>query len=218
MRGQASRQTARCWKKYDDTQKKKSLSLLLDFFLLLYNIFKSFLIFIYIFFFWSEGTWYRYIIVVLPIIILKVYSSDAVPNKSTRIQYTLLFIIINIIIDRFYMALFSALEQTHCAFVACKSEWVTVALYSAFSISTEVVCLHRCLVVTWLVPRETAAVSARSVYTIQPCTMTRHFMQSHVCMVHTCLAVTCHLHFGQNALPGSFTCYCGNTGVERIPQ
>ena len=45
-------------------------------------------------------------------------------------------------------------------------------------------------------PRETAAVSARSVYTIQhvPC----HFTQSHIRKVHACLAVTCHLHFWQN--------------------
>ena len=28
----------------------------------------------------------------------------------------------------------------------------------------------------------TAAISARSVYTIQPCTMSRHFMQSHICV------------------------------------
>ena len=41
-------------------------------------------------------------------------------------------------------------------------------------------CLQRCLVATWLVPRETAAVSARAVYTIQPCTMSRHNMQSHI--------------------------------------
>ena len=40
--------------------------------------------------------------------------------------------------------------------------------------------LQRCLVVTWLVPRETAAVSARSVYTIQPCTRPYHFMQNHI--------------------------------------
>ena len=32
-------------------------------------------------------------------------------------------------IDRSYMALFSALEQTHCALVACDSEWVTVAFH-----------------------------------------------------------------------------------------
>ena len=33
------------------------------------------------------------------------------------------------------------------------------------------VCLRRCLVVTWLVPRETAAVSARSLCSIQLCTI-----------------------------------------------
>ena len=52
-------------------------------------------------------------------------------------------------------------------------------IYIAFGISIEVVYRQRCPVVTWLVPRETAAVSARSVqYTIQSCTMSRHFMQS----------------------------------------
>ena len=58
--------------------------------------------------------------------------------------------------------------------------------------------LQRCLVVTWLVPRETAAISARSVCTIQPRTMPRHFMQNHIRRLHACLAVTCHLHFWQN--------------------
>ena len=55
--------------------------------------------------------------------------------------------------------------------------------------------IHRSGVLTvlaWLVPHETAAVSACSVYTIQP------FMQSHVRKVHACLTVTCHLHFWQN--------------------
>ena len=51
-----------------------------------------------------------------------------------------------------------------------------------------------CSAVTWLVPRETAAVSARSVYTIQPCTISRHF----IAWVRACLALTCHLHFWQN--------------------
>ena len=41
--------------------------------------------------------------------------------------------------DRFYKALFSALEQTHCALVACHSTRVTVAFYSAFRPSTQVV-------------------------------------------------------------------------------
>ena len=58
--------------------------------------------------------------------------------------------------------------------------------------------LQRCFVVTRLVPHETAAVSARSVYTIQSYTMSRHFMQSHIRSVHACLAVTCHQHFWQN--------------------
>ena len=70
--------------------------------------------------------------------------------------------------DLFYTALFSALEQTHWAFVACDSKRLAVAFYNAFWTFTEVVYLQRCLVLTWLVPRETAAVWARSVYTIQP--------------------------------------------------
>ena len=35
--------------------------------------------------------------------------------------------------------------------------------------------------------------------------------------MYACLAVTCHLHFWQNDRD-FFTCYCGNTGVERIPK
>ena len=57
------------------------------------------------------------------------------------------------------------------------------------------VCLQRCLIVTWLVPRETAAVSARSVYTIQP---SGHFIESDIRRVHACLVVNGHLHFWQN--------------------
>ena len=74
-------------------------------------------------------------------------------------------LIIIIAIDCFDIALFSAIEQTHCALVAWNSEWVTVSFYSAFVfvlvllISIKVAYLPRYLVVTWLVPRETAAVS-----------------------------------------------------------
>ena len=32
---------------------------------------------------------------------------------------------------------------------------------------------------------------------------------------YECLGVTCHLHFWQN---GSFTCHCGNTGLEHTPN
>ena len=52
--------------------------------------------------------------------------------------------------------------------------------------------------VTWVMPHATTAVLARSVHTIQPCTMSCHFMQNNILRVHTCLAVTCHLHFWQN--------------------
>ena len=51
---------------------------------------------------------------------------------------------------------------------------------------------------TWMVPRETAAVSAhvlRAPYNHAPqC----HFIPSHIQRVHVCLAVNCHLYFWQN--------------------
>ena len=89
----------------------------------------------------------------------------------------------------------SALQQTRCARISFYITWL--AFYSAFW------NIHRsgiltALFVTWLVPRETAAISARCVYIIQPCTISRHFMQSHICRVHAFLVVTCHLHFWQN--------------------
>ena len=60
--------------------------------------------------------------------------------------------------------------------------------------------IHRSGVLTalaWLVPHETAAVSAQVLctpYNHAPC----HFMQSHIRKVYACLAVTRHLHFRQN--------------------
>ena len=58
--------------------------------------------------------------------------------------------------------------------------------------------LLHCLVVTWLVPCETAAVLVHYVYTIQPFNISCHFMQSHVHMMHVHLAVTSHLHIWRN--------------------
>ena len=78
------------------------------------------------------------------------------------------------------------------------SKWVIVAFYSMFWISTEVVHVQHCLLITWLVPCETAVILACSVYTIQPCTMSHHYMQSHIHRMHVCLAGTCHPHFWQN--------------------
>ena len=46
-------------------------------------------------------------------------------------------------VDGFDTALFSALEQSHCAPVACQAKWVTVAFYITFEISTQVVYLQR---------------------------------------------------------------------------
>ena len=68
-------------------------------------------------------------------------------------------------------------------------------LFSSFFIARfeypqKVAFFQRCLVLAWLVPRETAALSARSLYTMQPCTKSRHFMQSYIRRVYVCLAVT----------------------------
>ena len=67
----------------------------------------------------------------------------------------------------------------------------------------------------WLVPHETAAISAQVLctpYNHAPC----HFMQSHICKLYACLAVTWDLHLAEWL--GSFMCYCGTMGVERIPK
>ena len=71
-------------------------------------------------------------------------------------------------------------------------EWIT--FYSAF------LNIHQSGVLTalaWLVPHESAAVSAQVLctpYNHAP----YHFMQSHICKMYVYLAVTCHLHFWQN--------------------
>ena len=68
------------------------------------------------------------------------------------------------------------------------------------------------LVVTWLVPHETAAVSACSLLFVHH-TIMHHVTSCKISRVHVCLAVTCHLHFLAQ-WPGSFTCCCGYTVVE----
>ena len=55
----------------------------------------------------------------------------------------------------------------------------------------KVLYLQCSLVVTWLVPHKTAAVLARSMYTMQPCTISCHFIQSRIHRVLAGLAVTC---------------------------
>ena len=78
-----------------------------------------------------------------------------------------------------------------------------VILHELLALSSVFLNIHWSGVLTelmWLVPHETAAVLACSVYTIQLCTIPCHFMQSHIYIhnVHMCLAVTCHLHVWQN--------------------
>ena len=97
--------------------------------------------------------------------------------------------------------LFSALEQTQCARIACDSEWLTVAFSKVFSFFwfTKVVYW---LLFGWCMAGATwncCHLCTSSVYTIQPCTSSQHhFIQSHIGRVHVCLAVTCHLHFWRN--------------------
>ena len=107
-------------------------------------------------------------------------------------------------------------------------EWLMIAYTVLFSLCSHVILhqmtsflhsellnIHRSGVLTalaWLVPHETAAISAHVLctpYNHAPC----HFLQSHTCKVYACLAVACHLHFWQNDR-GSFTCYCSNMWAE----
>ena len=94
----------------------------------------------------------------------------------------------NDVVDRFYIALFSALEQNHCARMRFyMNDKIKKSAFLNIHPSGVLTAL------TWLVPHETATVF---VYAIQPCAC--HFMQSHIYKVHACLAVTCHLYLWQN--------------------
>ena len=87
-----------------------------------------------------------------------------------------------------------------------------IAFYSTFFlISTEVAYLQR-----WHGWCHKKLLPSRRVlctpYNHAPC----HFMQSHIRKVYACLANLPPALLAE--WPGSFTCYCGNTGVERIPK
>ena len=93
------------------------------------------------------------------------------------------------------------------------NEWL-YPFIASFLISAEDVYWQHYLVVTWLVPCETAASSAQVMFTYRSFTSYNHapvhFIQSQTGSVHVfvcvcvcacvraCLAVTCHLHFWQN--------------------
>ena len=61
----------------------------------------------------------------------------------------------------------------------------------------EVVYFQRCLAAPWLVPCETAAVSAHVLCTPYNHEQS-HFIQSHTGRMHVYLIIICHLHLWQN--------------------
>ena len=113
------------------------------------------------------------------------------------------------------MALFLAPGQTHCVLVVCHSKWVTI--FDTARCEEPPTWLQRCLVVTRLAPRETAAVSAqflRTPYNHAPVYSVTFFEAAYIGCIQW-LAVTWHLSALFAEWPGSVTCCCGNTGVER---
>ena len=97
-----------------------------------------------------------------------------------------------------YIVLFYTLLSRLTA-LACVSTWVTsfIAFFFFFFFLINIHWSGVLTALAWLVPRETAAVSAQVLctpYHHAPC----HFMQSHIHKVYACLAVTWHLHFWQN--------------------
>ena len=124
--------------------------------------------------------------------------------------------------DRCYIALFSALEQTPCVcdFVCVTRFYVYILFVSLFEVCLLLfVNIHRSdvlTVLTWLMPHKNCC--RRGAFCVHHTTM-HHVTScklSHIRKVHACLAVTYHLHFCQN--DRSFTCFCSNTGVERLPK
>ena len=93
----------------------------------------------------------------------------------------------------FYTALFSALEQTHCARM-----WFYMSdllFIARFWISTEVVYLQR-----WHGWCHMKLLPSRRFLCTPYNHAPYHFMQSHIRKVYACLAVTCPLHFWQSDL------------------
>ena len=100
------------------------------------------------------------------------------------------------VVVRFYIALFSALEQHHWARMRFyMSEQLFIA---RFWISTEVVYCAGMAGATWNSCRLVAFCEHNT--TMNYVTSHTHTltMQSHIRKVHACVAVTCHLYFWQN--------------------
>ena len=97
--------------------------------------------------------------------------------------------------DHLYSAILRSLEQTHCVrmwFYMSDKLFIARFFFFFYILRSGVLTA-----LAWLVPHETAAISAHVLctpYNHAPC----HFMQSHIRKVYACLAVTCHMHFWQN--------------------
>ena len=110
--------------------------------------------------------------------------------------------------DRFYVTLFSALEQTHFALLHVTLNDCLLARVFNIHRSGILTALFGCYIAC--ATSNCCRLSARSVYIIQPCASLQcHFMQSHIhptsckgiCVFsvkHVRLAVSCHLQFRQN--------------------
>ena len=131
----------------------------------------------------------------------------------------------NIDADRDYIALFSAFQKIHCGLVAGDSEWMTVALHGGCCCFLPKLSVHRSGILIALfgcyiagATRRDCHLGSRSVYTMHPYSPVYSSIPSLIRRLHVCLAVTCHLLSVLAEWPGSFTYYCGNTVVERIPK
>ena len=102
-----------------------------------------------------------------------------------------------------------------CALVTCNSEWVTALHPAHFEYPP--MWLQCCLVVTWLVPHEIAAILAQVL-----CTPFNHAPVYNVPLFEATSEAgmfSCNLlpaHFAE--WPGSLTHYCSKKGVEQIPK
>ena len=125
------------------------------------------------------------------------------PGRPPRLSHSSWTMTLSALLMIAYIALFSALEQTHCTRM-----W----FYMSDKIARFLFCfcflnIHQSGVLTalaWLLPHETAAVSAQILctpYNRAPC----HFMQSHIRKVYACFS-SCNLPPALLAeWPGSFT-------------
>ena len=127
---------------------------------------------------------------------------DKIVGQSYQTQLDAHFSLwsINKVVDCFYIALFSAFKQSHCTLVTCGYEWMTSILCALHS------WCHVKLI--W------KAYVLCTPYSHAPLYSTCHFIRVYVTCEFSCNLPPAPL----SERAGSFTCYCSNRGVERIPK